>query len=198
MREALDNLFLREWIKAPKLSTRTKLILVLIATVISMGLLITAIKMSLEEVNHFFDNNYLAFHRILEIDVNKPVTIEAREIVSPTVRIAYAYDGLIKESDNKDIAEYICEVFGDQCPIALAVARAESGMRSDAYNFNTNGTLDFGVMQVNSVHWGKEGCFISDLTDPYKNVDCAYKIYLSSGWGAWSAVNNGSYLTHMK
>lgn len=182
----------------PRISYRAKMYTVLGASVVTIVLMLVAGKMALEEVNYFFEHNYLAFHKIVQVEFHAPITARKREVVSPLVAGTTSYTGYILEDDNRDIAEYICEKFGKDCPIALAVARAESGMRTDAYNFNTNDTLDYGIMQINSVHWGKEGCSLEELVDPYKNVDCAYKIWEVSGWTAWSAVNNGSYLAFMK
>ena len=83
--------------------------------------------------------------------------------------------------------QYIRLVFGKDAPTALAVAKAESGMRCDAQNVNkgTN-SLDAGLFQINSVHLKKAGWKIGDLLDCHRNTDMAYKIFKGSGWGAWS------------
>lgn len=98
-----------------------------------------------------------------------------------------------------DIEKYICSKFDPiDCRIALAVARAESGMREDAVNINTNGTIDIGIYQINSVHFGKQGCSLKDVVDQYKNVDCAYSIWLEQGWNPWVAYTSGSYLERVE
>lgn len=81
--------------------------------------------------------------------------------------------------------QYIRLVFGKEAPIALAVAKAESGMRCDAQNVNkgTN-SLDAGLFQINSVHL-KKGWKIADLLDCRKNTDYAKQIRDGSGWCAW-------------
>lgn len=91
------------------------------------------------------------------------------------------------------IEEYICTKKWD-CKTALAVAKAESGLRCDAQNVNkgTN-SLDAGLFQINSVHLKKAGWKIADLLDCKKNTDMAYEIYKGSGWVAWSAYTNKSY-----
>lgn len=78
----------------------------------------------------------------------------------------------------------------------MAIAQAESGCRADAIGYNTNGTNDVGVFQINSVHVPN---LITDKArlDPVKNVAAAYAIYSSSGWSAWSAYNNQSYLKYL-
>ncbi len=78
--------------------------------------------------------------------------------------------------------------------IALAVMQAESSCISDRDNtgLNYDGSNDKGLMQINSIHSN----IISDLDrlDPVENIRAAYEVYRGSGWKAWSAYNNGSYL----
>jgi soluble lytic murein transglycosylase-like protein len=76
-----------------------------------------------------------------------------------------------------------------------AICMAESGGNPLAHNkANSNGTDDKGLMQINSIH--VDSGLISDegRFDPHKNVASAYAIYKGSGYTAWSAFNNGSYL----
>lgn len=58
---------------------------------------------------------------------------------------------------------------------------SESGLRSEAYGVNRNGSNDAGVAQVNSIH----GMSVEDRMDYKKNLDKAYQIYLNRGWDAW-------------
>ncbi len=90
----------------------------------------------------------------------------------------------------------ICDVFGSQCETAIAVAKAESGLRCDAQNINKNGSIDLGIMQINSIHL-KKGWKAKDLLDCDKNIELAYSIYKGSGWSAWSAYKNGTYKRHL-
>ena len=77
--------------------------------------------------------------------------------------------------------------------IALAVMEAESSCRPDATNFNTNGSTDRGLFQINSVHLSKVAS-PGLLFDPAINIRVAYSVYQGSGWRAWSAFNNGKHL----
>lgn len=80
--------------------------------------------------------------------------------------------------------------------VAHAICMAESGGNPLATGYNTNGTTDKGLMQINSVHVPS---LISDTErlDPESNMKAAYSIYLGSGWSAWSAFNNGSFRRYM-
>jgi hypothetical protein len=79
--------------------------------------------------------------------------------------------------------------------VMLAIARAESNCnpRSDNSGLNTNGTYDYGLFQINSVHSHSR----SILANPAKNTEIAFRIWQSQGYRAWAAYNNGSYLKFM-
>ena len=89
--------------------------------------------------------------------------------------------------------QYIRYVFGKDANVALAVARAESGMRCDAQGINkgTN-SLDAGVFQINSVHLRK-GWKVVDLMNCHKNIEYAREIQQGSGWQAWSTYKNSAF-----
>lgn len=78
---------------------------------------------------------------------------------------------------------------------AVAVALAESGGRIDATNANLNGTTDYGVWQINSVH--------AALFDQYpdwwtiSNAQMAFAVFRGSGWKAWTTYNSGAYQLYM-
>lgn len=75
----------------------------------------------------------------------------------------------------------------------VCIARAESGGNPDAINrANSNGTIDRGLWQINSVHDAKMAG--ADRFDP--NVNAKLMIEISSGgtnWQPWSTYNNGMY-----
>lgn len=89
----------------------------------------------------------------------------------------------------------IVEKYPWNSKIMLAIARAESGCnpKSDNSGLNTDGTYDYGLFQINSVH----GHSRSILANPAKNTEIAFKIWQSQGYRAWSVYNNGSYLKFM-
>jgi hypothetical protein len=77
----------------------------------------------------------------------------------------------------------------DKAGLAADIALAESGGQDDAVNDkNTNGTIDRGLWQINSIH-GKQS-----TTDPLANAKAAVAI---SGNGAnfrpWVTYNTGAY-----
>ena len=67
---------------------------------------------------------------------------------------------------------------GNALITALAIAKGESGWREGASNRNTDGSVDRGLWQINSVHGGLS------TFDPAANARAAYKI--SGGGRNWS------------
>jgi hypothetical protein len=88
---------------------------------------------------------------------------------------------------------------GEDITMAVAVARAESGWNPKAVNnANTNGTVDYGLMQINSIH---EAILAGgNWADPEDNMKMAFKVWTDSGtWNpTWSTVKNGSYKKYME
>lgn len=79
----------------------------------------------------------------------------------------------------------------DQIATAVAVALAESGGRSDAEGHNTNGSTDYGLWQINTIH----GVTRADMFDPAKNAAKAYYVFHAAKdrWTPWSVFKNGRY-----
>ncbi len=83
---------------------------------------------------------------------------------------------------------------GDDLVTAIAVAKAESSWNAAAVNrANRNGSIDYGLFQINSIHNPTE----QEKTDGPANARRAYQIWRASGWRAWSAYNSGSYKQYL-
>jgi lysozyme C len=69
----------------------------------------------------------------------------------------------------------------------LCTIKYESNFYERASNKNRNGSSDYGLFQVNSVHFGDAGCpsSASGLYDAATNTKCAFRIYKSQGINAW-------------
>lgn len=76
--------------------------------------------------------------------------------------------------------------------LAAAVAMAESGGRSDATNRNTNGSIDRGLWQINTVHGALS------TNDPIANAKAAVKISSNGkNWSPWVTFNTGAYKKYL-
>jgi hypothetical protein len=75
-----------------------------------------------------------------------------------------------------------------QANTAAAIAQAESGGQPNATNQNTDGSVDRGLWQINSVH-GSQSTF-----DPAANARAAISISGNgSNWGPWVTFGSGAY-----
>jgi hypothetical protein len=133
----------------------------------------------------------------VEVKFQQPVVIKDRPKVVQIDAVIYEvkpefYAGLT------DTEKQICDTFGLHCREAIAVAKAESGMRESVFNINTNDTIDVGLFQINSIHFSKQGCSLKEVSTTEGNIKCAKKIYDASGWNAWVAYNSGAYLKFLK
>lgn len=75
----------------------------------------------------------------------------------------------------------IKKVWGKDSKLGLAIARAESGYQTKVVNYNTNGTVDQGVFQVNSVHE------MPEMDDAVANISYAYTMFLKQGTTPWDS-----------
>lgn len=77
----------------------------------------------------------------------------------------------------------------NEANVMTCTAKYESGLNPNAVNmFNDNNTIDIGLFQINSVHWGKvQHCHKETLFNPIDNAKCAREIYLLQGFNAWYA-----------
>lgn len=76
--------------------------------------------------------------------------------------------------------------------MAAAIALAESSGRQDAVNYNTNGTVDRGYWQINSVH----GALSTD--EPLANAKAAVEISNNgTDWSPWTTYTSGAYVPYL-
>ena len=95
--------------------------------------------------------------------------------------------------------QYACNKFGSACRTALAVQRAENPRgECEIYHYNSDGTLDWGYFQINTVHLKSAGVNLRDLLDCKANIDFAYQLYTEKGFEPWTTYRNGAYLEFLQ
>lgn len=90
------------------------------------------------------------------------------------------------------VAEWVKQAgwSGADVATAIAVAKAESGWRENVTGpRNSNGSFDYGLFQINSIHNPTP----AEKTEGLANARKAYSVWQGSGWKAWAAYNSGSY-----
>jgi hypothetical protein len=81
---------------------------------------------------------------------------------------------------------------GDNLVTAVAIAHAESGWNANITNLNTNGSTDYGLWQINSVHAALLAH--GDWHDPAFNASVAFQIWTDAhGFSPWVTFWSGSY-----
>lgn len=73
---------------------------------------------------------------------------------------------------------------------AVQIALAESGGRTEATHVNSNGTVDYGLLQINSVHGYDAGRLVMD---PVYNARAGWEIFQKQGFDAWSTYKSGAF-----
>lgn len=139
------------------------------------------------------------FHRHYAVSVQSPIkvhlqwplVIAERTLAGAAVEAQYDQHGRPLSAWQ----QYACRKFGPNCRIALAIQRAENAQgKCETYHYNSDGTLDWGYFQINTVHLRRPGLNLRDLLDCKANIDFAYQLYLEKGdFSPWSAFRNGSY-----
>jgi hypothetical protein len=122
-------------------------------------------------------------------------------IYNPLPKINYA---LVKAEDAESynyrlpdtIEREIKAVFGNDGDDAIKVARCESGLRPQVCNdgLNSNGTVDCGVFQVNSIH----GVNRKWLQDRGINIRVAFGLFKDQGWEPWRSSNKCHHMLDSK
>lgn len=84
-------------------------------------------------------------------------------------------------------------------PTMVCISKYESSFNCDATNKNTDGSTDYGLMQINSYWWCSgdplskyNGCSTScsSLFNCQSNANCAYIVWKQQGYNAWYGYKN--------
>jgi hypothetical protein len=136
----------------------------------------------------------------IAISITKPRPIlvstywQKESVLSPIATATIIDEEDVSTKDMSEVEKMIYEEFGPaDYKVARAVAKAESGLREQAFGINTNNTIDVGVFQINSIHFGQKGCSFKEVLDARSNIKCAHEIQKASGWTAWSVFNSGVF-----
>lgn len=80
----------------------------------------------------------------------------------------------------------------------MAICRAESGLTNAISKPNYNGSIDYGICQINDQAQRKRYGDVSELLNVENNIRISSDIYRSwEGWGAWSVYNSGVYKKYL-
>jgi hypothetical protein len=143
------------------------------------------------------------FHAGYTVSLQSPFRLQFQ---SPLViaRRTKTQDAIRAQTDQRHslsaYQQYACTKFGSECRVALAIQRAENPQgKCEIYHYNSDGTLDWGYFQINTVHLKRPGLNLRDLLDCKANIDFAYQLYLEKhGFTPWSTFNSGAYRRYLR
>jgi lysozyme C len=84
-------------------------------------------------------------------------------------------------------------------PTMVCISKYESSNNCDATNKNTDGSTDYGLMQINSYYWcsgdpkskyNSCGTSCTSLFNCQTNTNCAYTVWKQQGYTAWYGYKN--------
>jgi hypothetical protein len=143
------------------------------------------------------------FHSRYTVSLQSPILIsfQAPVVVAERLSTVGASEARMDQHGRHLSAwqEYACRQFGPDCRIAPAIQRAENPQgKCEIYRYNSDGTLDWGYFQINTVHLKRPGLNLRDLLDCKANIDFAVQLYREKGgFTPWSTFNAGTYRRFM-
>ncbi len=160
-------------------------------------MLLAAAALLLAPSGWWFHENYtVSFQSPFRVELQWPIVLADR-VISEAAAEAQADQRGHRLSAWQ---QYACRKFGADCRLALAIQRAENPQgKCEIYHYNSNGTLDWGYFQINTVHLERPGLNLRDLLDCKANIDFAYQLYREKeGFTPWSTFNSGAYRQFMR
>jgi hypothetical protein len=170
-----------------------------VATLFILALVLGGFAAAVVKIADWGNKNKIVLKWPLDVKTNRIVNIMERE---PEVVPSKIEQAIEAEQANPEwykalspLEKKVCDKWGVyECKSAVAHCRAESGC--EQYKFSA--TFDVGAMQINKVHWYKDSKSYKEVCDLQKivfedgNLECAYELWLASGWNAWSTTSNGA------
>jgi len=140
----------------------------------------------------------LWFHSRYTVSIQSPILLRLQSPVVVAERLTS--DGATEAQADQHgrrlsaWQQYACRQFGPDCRVALAIQRAENPQgKCEIYHYNSDGTLDWGYFQINTVHLKRPGLNLHDLLDCKANIDFAAQLFREKGFTPWSTFNSGIY-----
>lgn len=94
-----------------------------------------------------------------------------------------------RQLDESEVADLLRDAgFPEKVvPTMVCTAKWESAFFERAYNKNKNGSKDYGLFQINSIHLNDDNCpsTVDGLYSAAKNTQCAFNVYSNEGLTAW-------------
>jgi len=169
------------------------IIITIIAVIIGLGVgIYTANIVN----NHIDERNKIILsleNEINSIEKYKEEIIIMKSLIQDVneVRKKYYYDGIDLPKDLQYHTYLTAKRYNVDYEDVLAIMYVESKFDVHAVNRgNSNGTTDYGLMQINDVHLSSRNLTPEDIMCPYKNIEVAIEILANNA----SRVGHGERL----
>jgi len=107
----------------------------------------------------------------------------------------------VEYKPENEVEKYIVKIFGDDAERGIRMLKTceNRSLATNAINYNSNGTWDFGLWQINEVH----GYTIEQLSDHKFNTRVAYKIFKMGGnsfyyWTCGYVAGDDTYAANVR
>lgn len=140
----------------------------------------------------------------LEIKKVEPVLKVSKEVKKQT---SFTQNSSCSPSKNSEVNKLLVKYFKDCKTVKTvwSIAQGESGGRQIVHNrgLNSNGTVDFGYLSINSIHRNRGESvqqFEIRMYNLEENIKLASKIYKEAGnsFTPWVVYNKGLHLAYLK
>ena len=100
-------------------------------------------------------------------------------VKSPDIRAQYYHPEIALNKHLQLHTYLVCDRYGVDYELVLGVMFAESSFRQKVTNKNLNGSIDYGLMQINDINLEKfKDMGYTDIMNPYQNIE--FGVYLLS------------------
>ena len=144
------------------------------------------------EVKDFLNKNNFNYISIEQNDC-EPIVEYLKPVTSNELRTNYQSECQVASYLRKSgFPEY-------SVPTMVCTSKYESSYNCDATHKNTDGSSDYGLMQINSYYWcsgdtlskyNSCGATCSSLLNCQTNTNCAYTVWKQQGYTAWYGYKN--------
>jgi len=101
-----------------------------------------------------------------------------------------------RENRAESYEEIIQRYFGDNSKMAIAIAKAESGLNPNAIGDTNTRYHSVGLFQIRLLP--ERGITKEEMLDPEHNVEYAKMLFDKHGWSPWTVYRTGKYRNYLK
>lgn len=163
------------------LTTMITIVLVAGITVVAiMGVKNSIVELAHQEIMEYLEQYNLSEYASLKEDYNRfkheVIILKSLAQDSEEIKDEYYYDNIDLSKDLQFHTYITAKRYGVDYECVLGIMWTESRFDIQATNYNIDGSYDYGLMQINTIHLDDLDMTIEDLQNPYKNIKAGIQI----------------------